>query len=224
MMDAPACPGESSLPVDPDTQNADVNETSCLQSHFANLSLDRASEIVIGDDGHPDLPPGTQHANPDEQVLQDAHSSIAIYIIRSPLGLQNFLSTISLGSIKIIRLVLLHQLELGSLTEEEQMGGVGPNITPWFAAWKNAFKSIPPDIQLIQVDISHSSQLRTLMLGKLAQHLSTTVHLRSGGKTRFAVVGARTTDGKAFIEGSMIGLIKDADKLGGPGKLKIGAE
>lgn len=44
------------------------------------------------------------------------------------------------------------------------------------------------------------------MLAKLAQHLSTTVYLRSEKKARFEVVGVKTDEGKAFIEGSMVGL------------------
>lgn len=71
------------------------------------------------------------------------------------------------------------------------------------AAWRKAFLSIPPTIQLIQVDISHSY---TQVLGRLAQLLSTTVYLRSGKKTRFEVVGARTGNEKAFIECGMVGL------------------
>ena len=94
----------------------------------------------------------------------------------------------------------------------------------FFFCGRDAFKFIPPTVQVIQVDITHSFRMRTLMLGKLVQHLSTTVYLRSGGKTKFALVGAQTVDGKAFIEGSMVGLAEDSTELKGSRKLVIGAE
>ena len=188
------------------------------------MSIAEASEININEDGRPHLRAGSGNASSEELDLQDAYYPTIIYTIRSPTALQNLFSIQSSGSVKTIRLILLQQLESSSLTEEEENGGIGPNIGPWFSAWRDAFKSIPPAVQLIQVDITHSFQMRTLMLGKLVQHLSTTIYLRSRGKTKFAVVGARTRDGKAFIEGSMVGLTEDSRELKGSRKLVIGAE
>lgn len=62
------------------------------------------------------------------------------------------------------------------------------------------------------------------MLGKLAQHLSTTVYLRSGKKAQFEVVGARAGDEKAFIEGGMVGLREGSAESRGAERLRIPAE
>ena len=62
------------------------------------------------------------------------------------------------------------------------------------------------------------------MLGKLAQLLSTTVYLRSGRKTRFEVVGAKTEGGKAFVEAGMVGLREGSAVSRGKERLRIGAE
>ena len=62
------------------------------------------------------------------------------------------------------------------------------------------------------------------MLGKLAQHLSTTVYLRSERKARFEVVGAKTGEGKAFIEAGMVGLREGSAESRGTERLKVGAE
>lgn len=62
------------------------------------------------------------------------------------------------------------------------------------------------------------------MLGRLAQHLSTTVYLRSERRTRFEVVGATTGYGKAFIEGSMVGLREGSADWREARRLRVGAE
>ena len=62
------------------------------------------------------------------------------------------------------------------------------------------------------------------MLGKLAQHLSTTVYLRSERKARFEVVGAKSGEGKAFIEAGMVGLREGSAASRGTERLKVGAE
>ena len=110
------------------------------------------------------------------------------------------------NSIKNIRLVLLHPLESVKLTAEEERGCCGPNVNPLFDAWRIAFKSIPSTIELIFVDVSHSFSIELRTFGRLVQHLSTCVYLRSGKRARFEVQGTWTVQGKAFIEGSMVGL------------------
>jgi len=199
------------------------NQTSHIRAQFSNISLPEANETIITEDGHPYSPPANPYASTEDSSPQ-AHLPNTIYVIRTPTALQNFLTTQPPAFIKAIRLMLLYPLESILLTQEEERGSYGPNITPVFAAWMNAFKSIPPTIQLIQVDISHSFTMRTLMLGKLAQHLSTTVYLRSGTKARFEVVGARTGDGKAFIEYGMVGLREGSAESRGAERLRIGAE
>lgn len=62
------------------------------------------------------------------------------------------------------------------------------------------------------------------MVGKLAQHLSTTVYLRSGKKARFEVVGARSEEGKAFMENGMVGLREGSAKSREAQRLRVGAE
>ncbi|CAF9906132.1 hypothetical protein IMSHALPRED_004094 [Imshaugia aleurites] len=188
-------PHEDLLP-----HQVDNHQTSHIRAQFSNLSLVEANETVIAEDGHPSSLSANPHAS-----TEDSTPLNTIYVIRTPTALQNFLTTQPSACIKTIRLVLLYPLESILLTLEEQMGSSGPNVTPVFAAWMQAFKLIPPTIQLIQVDISHSFVLRTLMLGKLTQHLSTTVYLRSERKARFEVVGAKTDAGKAFIEAGMVG-------------------
>lgn len=198
------------------------NQSSPTRAQFSNLSLSEAYETIVAEDGHPYSPPADPHARTEDSNPQ-TQSSDTIYAIRTPTALQNFLTTQNLPFVKTICLIVLYPLESILLTEEEQRGSYGPNVNPLFAAWMNAFKSIPPTIQLIQVDISHSFTMRTLMLGKLAQHLSTTVYLRSGKKARFEVVGARTGDEKAFIEGGMVGLREGSAESRGTKMLRIPA-
>ena len=62
------------------------------------------------------------------------------------------------------------------------------------------------------------------MLGKLTQHLSTTVYLRLGRKARFEDVGAKTGEGKAFIEAGMVGLKEGPAVNKGKERLRVGAE
>lgn len=214
---------EGNLCEDRMSHQVDNKQTSHVQAQFSNISLTEANETIITEEGHPPFPP-TNPPTSAEYDTSQAHSSNTAYMIRTPAALQNFLTTQPLASIKIIRLMLLHPLESIVLTNEEQQGSYVPNITPLFAAWKTAFKSIPPTIELIIVDISHSFTLRTMMLGQLVQHLSTTVYLRSGKKARFEVVGAKTGEGKAFIEGSMVGLREDSAENKDPKRLEIGAE
>ncbi|MCJ1268607.1 hypothetical protein MMC22_008495 [Lobaria immixta] len=183
-----------------------ADQTSPIRAQFSNLSLTEANETIIADDGHPYSPPADPHASTEDSTPQ-THSPNTIYVIRTPTALHNFLTTQPPPFIKTICLILLYPLESILLTWEDRRGSYnGPNIRPFLAAWRKAFLSIPPTIQLIQVDISHSLTINTQVLGRLAQLLSTTVYLRSGKKTRFEVVGARTGNEKAFIECGMVGL------------------
>lgn len=177
------------------SHQVDDKQTCYVQAQSSNISLTEANETIIAAD-----------------------------MIPTPAALQDFLTTQPLASIKVIRLMLLHPLESIRLTDEEQHGSYGPNITPLFAAWRTAFKLIPPTIELIKVDISHSFTLETRMLGRLVQHLSTSVYLRSGKKARFEVIGARTVEGKAFIEGSMVGLREGSAENSDSKILKIRAD
>ena len=60
------------------------------------------------------------------------------------------------------------------------------------------------------------------MLERLAQHLSTTVWLRSEKKARVEVVGAKTDEGKAYIEAGMVGLREGSAVIGGQENFKVG--
>ena len=182
-----------------------------IQSRFSDMSLIESNETLVNNEGR--LADTSQGQLPD-----------TVYVIRTPTALQRFLNTQPLSSIKIIRLILLHQLESVKLTAEEEYGCWGPNVNPLFDAWRTAFKSIPPTIELIIVDVRHSFCFETLLLGRLVQHLSTSVHLRSGRRAHFEVQGARTVRGNAFIEGSMIGLKEGTAENWDRKKLVIGAD
>lgn len=209
--------GEGSLREDLISPQIDNDQTSHVRSHFSNLSLTEANETIITDDGLSK----PLSANPHERTADSTTPNI-IYIIRTLTALHNFLTIHPPAFIRTIRLVPLYPLHSTLLTSEEQRGFYGPNITPLFAAWMNAFKLIPPTVQLIQVDISDSLVVRAVMLGRLAQHLSTTVWLRSEKKARFEIVGAKTDEGKAYIETGMVGLREGSAVIGGKEKFVAG--
>lgn len=48
-------------------------------------------------------------------------------------------------------------------------------------------------------------------MGRLAQHLSTTVWMRSGEKARFELVGVRTEEVKKLVERGIVGLNERVD-------------
>lgn len=52
----------------------------------------------------------------------------------------------------------------------------------------------------------------------MIQHVTTVVHLRSGKKTEFEIVGASTRMGKAFVEYSMVGLRQSTRVVLGDGE------
>lgn len=49
------------------------------------------------------------------------------------------------------------------------------------------------------------------MVGRLAQHLSTTVWMRSGKKAKFEIVGIRTEEVKKLVERGIVGLNERVD-------------
>jgi hypothetical protein len=112
----------------------------------------------------------------------------------------------------------LHPLIGVSLTSDKIFGSNGPNVKPICNSWRRVFNLLPPTVELNKLEMSHSWPFNTSTLANMIQHVTTVVHLRSGKKTEFEIVGASTRMGKAFVEYSMVGLRQSTRVVLGDGE------
>ncbi len=109
------------------------NQTSHIRAQFSNISLLEVNETIIIEDDHSYFPSANSYASIEDSSSQ-AHLSNIIYVIRTSIALQNFLTIQPFAFIKVIRLMLLYSLEFILLTQKEKRGFYDSNITFVFAA------------------------------------------------------------------------------------------
>ena len=170
------------------------------------------------------------------EILREYLYESSTFVFLRPLALSRFLNRIDLSGrdqhqpqLRSIRLVLLDALATLNLTGEEQHGDTeGPHVAPLFKAWMDSFRILPSSLRTVQVDLTHSFQMRTTGVARLVQHLSTTLWLRTGKRVRFYILGCSTDEGKAFVESSTVGAVRGGDEGSGNEverrRLVIGAE
>lgn len=115
---------------------------------------------------------------------------LLVYTVRIPSALAAVaphMKSRSLHSVATLSIVLLSALEekTSALTESEHRGASeGPNISPLFLAWREAFRALPQDtsIDAAYFDLKHSFRLDPYGVARLVHNLSAVVQQRSRGR------------------------------------------
>ncbi|KAK2764915.1 hypothetical protein FQN54_008612 [Arachnomyces sp. PD_36] len=110
-----------------------------------------------------------------------------------------------------VRLVILNALEPDGVTEEEEGGIEGPNVTPLFQGWAEAARYLPSGVGTVDLDLRHSFPLRFHVVGRLVQRMSTAIHVRSGRYTKFRISGCWTLSTQRYLEKSTVAVLVDRE-------------
>lgn len=138
-----------------------------------------------------------------------------VYTFRSPASFASISSQLTSNShltLKIVRVLLLADIDklALTLTEGEERGDdVGPNFSPLFKAWREAFRTLPQhsSIELAYFDCVRSFRLNPNGISRLVHLLSAILRQRTQGIARCRIIGCKTVDGQRFIENSTVNVI-----------------